>query len=218
MRKKYPALRGAAPLCLAALLPLSAAAGEKNSGVTQQQANDIAELLTAPVRQVVKPAADKAGKDLYEALQYANGAEWALWDLACGLKAAAGARPEPDCALAETYVRLRMRSNTGDLCRLFGGGCKAYPSDAALSAAGASACGEIRRFAAKLPAGADPALRRHRARLDGFLETARKKAAFGQPAAGAEPEPPPPTAAEQKYRALAVEKRRGGRFMTPPWR
>ncbi|MBI5744966.1 MAG: hypothetical protein HY952_10510 [Elusimicrobia bacterium] len=207
-------------LTLLLLLPLAASAEDAKPVIDKQQATEIARQITLPAIQVLKPAADKAGKDLHEALQFSNGASWALWDLIRDLsvKRKSGAKPEPDAALAETYVRLRMRCNTGDLCPRHGAGCKAYPPVESLAAAARNACTEIKKFMAKLPVNEDPALRHNRTRIENFLETARLRAAFAMPGSkGKDPLPPAATTAELKYRDLALKKRDGNHFSQPPW-
>lgn len=207
-------------LTLLLLLPLAAFAEDAKPAITPQQAAEIAKQVTLPAIQVLKPAADKAGKDLYEALQFSNGASWALWDLIRDLsvKRKGGAMPEPDAALAGTYVRLRMRCNTGDLCPRHGADCRSYPPEENLEAAARNACAEIKKFMAKLPANEDPALRHNRARIENFLETARLRAAFAMPKSkDKDPRPPAATPAELKYRDLALKKRDGNHFSQPPW-
>ena len=205
-------------LALLSTVLTAARAEDGKDKITKEQAEGIAELLTLPVRQAVKPAADKAGKDLYEALQYSNGASWALWDLAGGLAARqkAGTEPEPDPALVETYIRLRMRCNTADLCRA-NSNCRAYPGDGDFAKAARLAGKDIKNYAAGL-AGSSPLKQLHRTRIDGFLETARKRMIFSlQVSNEKDVVPAPATPAEEAYRRKALEKRQGNRFTQPPW-
>ncbi len=213
--KKYSI---AAALACALLFSGPAAAEDQRKNISQEQANGIAEMLTRPVREVVKPAADKAGKDLYEALQYSNGASWALWDLVNGLAAQqkAGGVPKPDLNLIETYIRLRMRCNTADLC-LRNSTCKAYPGDGEFAKAAQLALRDIKTYTAGLK-GKSPLTRQHRMRLDNFLETARKRVLFSlKTTRELNVDPTPATPAEEAYRQAALNKRQGPKFTQPPW-
>lgn len=199
----------------ALLLAVPGSAGE----ITQKDAQKIAEAVTAPVRNSVVPAANAAGRDLYDAMLSANAAAWALRDLVKGVsRKAGGAGRAPDAALADTYMRLRMRSNTGDLCPRHGGTCRRYPADAEFSAAVKAALGEIKTYLSRLDPGEDAADARHRRRVENFLETARRRALFSLPATGKkEPALPALTPGEEKYRGMALAKKSGGKFAEPVW-
>jgi hypothetical protein len=208
------------PLLIAAAMLCAAAAGaeDQKNNITQEQANGIAEMITRPVREVVKPAADKAGKDLYDALisQYAS--SWALWDLLNGLsdQQKAARKPEPDPDLVETYLRLRMRCNTADLCP-GNSACKAYPGDKDFARMTQAAASEIKIYAAGFR-GKSPLMPRHRARIENILETARKRTIFSlKMTRRTNVDPASATPAEEKYRQLALEKREGSEFKQPPW-
>ena len=206
-------------LAVAAAAPaLAGDSGEKKIG--QAQARGIAEQLMLPVRSGVMPAVNKAGQDLYEAQQYSNGASWALWDLVKDIseKRKHGAKAEPDAGLIETYMRLRMRCNTADLCMKPGPSCKEYPGDADFSRAAKTAGADIRAYLSRMDFGEDPLKRQHRMRIESCLETARKRALFSLPrSASRNPRPSAPAPAEIKYRELALKKKQGNRFLEPSW-
>lgn len=205
----------AALLCAAA----PARAEDKKGGLTQQQAEDIARLVTRPAIEVVKPAADRAGAALYEALINTNAASWALWNLANGLAAQqnAGKQPEPDLKLTETYIRLRMRCNTADLCMRAGGACKAYPGDADFAKAAGYAHKDITAYMNVIKK-QSPLSRQHRRRLENALDTARKRATFQlRVTRAADVDTTPVTPAEDEYRQIALAKRLGNTFTQPPW-
>jgi len=204
--------------CLAAAQVSAGDAGDKK--ISQAQVQGVAGQLLQPVRSGVMPAVSKAGQDLYEAQQYSNGAAWALWDLVKDIseKRKHGAKAEPDAGLIETYIRLRMRCNTADLCMKPGPSCKEYPGDADLSRAAHKAGADIKTYLSRMDFGEDPLKRQHRMRIESCLETARKRALFSlRKSASRDPRPPAPAPVEIKYRELALKKKQGDRFVEPSW-
>lgn len=187
-----------------------AAGAPEQQKLTKEQAEGIARLVSSPVTEVIRPAAIKAVED---ATKWSNAAAWALWDLAQSL-----AQPQAGQAnLTETYLRLSMRCNTGDLCPKRGAVCKAYPGDAEFAAAARHAGEELAAFAAGLK-GRKTLKRADRDRLAAILNTARKRAIFPlrvtTPQAA---EPTPPTQQEETYLRLALEKKKGTAYAQPPW-
>ena len=171
-----------------------------------------------PVTDFIRPAALKAGADAYDAVRSNNAAAWALWDLLNGLAAQQkeGRSPEPDLSLVGTYIRLRMRCSTAELCRR-GGACKEYPGDAEFTKAAQAARKELKAFAAGLK-GVSPLTRQRRARAESILETARRRAIFPLLYGRAtSPEPSPAGPGEERYRGLALAKKQGSAFTQPPW-
>lgn len=186
-----------------------AAGAPEQQKLTQQQAEDIARLVSSPVTEVIRPAAIKAVAD---ATKWSNAAAWALWDLAQSL-----AQPGAGSAQAGTYLRLSMRCNTGDLCPKRGAVCKAYPGDAEFAAAERNAGEGLAAFAAGLK-GRKALKRADRDRLAAILDTARKRAIFPLRAATPQAaEPTPPTPQEDHYLQLALKKKKGAAYTQPPW-
>lgn len=208
--KKYPLLLtfAAALFCAAP----GAGAEEGKSGITREQAEGIAVLVTRPVTEAIVPAVNKA-------MAETAAASWALWDLIDGLSGQqkAGKKPEPDTVLVETYIRLAMRCSPGDLCLRQGAACKEYPGDAEFLKAARMAGKNIKDYAAGQK---DQSLVKplHRGRITGFMDTARKRAVFSQPLTkDTTARPTPPTPEEDKYLKLALEKKTGPKYAFPPW-
>ena len=210
------------PLAFAAVMlyaGTAAGAQEKKSAINRKNAEGIAELITRPVREIVRPAALKAGQDLSDAMQSSNASAWALWDLLSGLskQLKTGKKPEPDVNLVGTYIRLRMRCNTGDLCLKPGAPCKAYPGSGEFAKAVQIAQKDIKTYATGLY-GQSPLMRQHRMRIENFMETARKRAIFPlQMTRAKNVQPTPATQEETKYRQISLTKKQSSQFTLPPW-
>lgn len=207
--KKIPLLLTFAAALLSAF---PAAAGEGKAGITREQAEGIAVLVTRPVTEVIIPAVNNA-------MAETAAASWALWDLVNGLsdQQKAGKKPEPDLALVGTYIRLTMRCASGDLCSRPGAACKEYPGDAEFLKAARMAGKNIKEYAAgqKNQSMLKPL---HRGRITGFMDTARKRMIFSQPLTkDTTARPTPPTPEEDKYLQLALEKKKGPKYAFPPW-
>ena len=184
--------------------------------MTKEQAEGIARMVSMPAAEIIRPAVIKAVSD---ALQVANAADWALWDLLNGMAALqkAGKTPEPDAALLETYIRLRMRCNTGELCRKGGGSCKEYPGGVEFAKAVQYALKDVKAYAAGLK-GKSPLSKRHRLLIGNSIDSARRRAAFSLRITGDnDRQPTPPTPGEAHYLKLALDKKQGSRFTQPPW-
>ena len=207
-----------AGIILAALLSGGASAAPEmtRDNMTNEQAEGIADLVSRPAREIIRPAVLKA---VFDAMQWSNAASWALWDLANGLavQQKAGKKPEPDAGLVETNIRLRMRCNTGDLCLKRGAPCKVYPRGADFDGAAQAAFKELKSYAAGLK-GRSPLAREQRMRMEGLLETARKRVLFPLPQSGdMDTRPSPATPGEEDYLRFALENKKGDKFTPPPW-
>lgn len=207
--KKFPRLLIFAAALLGAF---PAAAEEGKAGITREQAQGIAVLVTRPVTEVIVPAVNSA-------MAEAAAASWSLWDLVNGLsdRQKAGKKPEPDLGLVETYLRLTMRCAPGDLCSRPGAACKEYPGDADFLKAARMAAKNIKEYAAGQK---NQSLLKalHRGRITGFMDTARKRMIFPLPLTkDTTARPSPPTPEENKYLRLALEKKKGSKYAFPPW-
>lgn len=197
----------------AALIGVSTACAEENKGgITREQAEGIAVMVTRPVTEVIVPAVNNA-------MAEAAAASWALWDLINGLseQQKAGKKPEPDLALVGTYIRLTMRCAPADLCLRQGAACKEYPGDADFLKAARMAEKNIKEYAAgqKNQSLLKPL---HRGRITGFMDTARKRVIFSLPLTKSTiARPTPPSPEEDKYLKLALEKKKGPKYAFPPW-
>ena len=188
-------------------------AEEKKSGITREQALGIADLVTRPVREVVVPAVDNS-------MTVACASSWALWDLAKGMaeQQKAGKKPVADPRFVETYIRLVMRNNFGDLCLSAGSRCKAYPGDADFAKMAQAALKDINKYAAGLKPDQSPLKRQHRDRIQGFMNTARSRGLFSLPMKRETTvRPTPPNPEEAGYIRMAAEKKKGASYTFPPW-
>ena len=184
--------------------------------MTQEQAEGIARMVSMPAVEIIRPAVMQV---VSNTLHISNAVNWALWDLLNGMTTMqkAGKAPAPDAALVETYIRLRMRCNTGELCRKGGGSCKEYPADREFAMAIQYGLPEVKAYAAGLK-GKSPLLKQHRLHIGNSLDTARKRAIFQLRTTGdADRQPTPPAPGEAKYLQLALAKKQGAQFTQPPW-
>jgi len=198
-----------AALCVAA----TGRAEEQKTGLTRGQALGIADLVTRPVREVVVPTVDNS-------MTVACASSWALWDLAKGMaeQQKAGKKPVADPRFVETYIRLAMRNNLGDLCLSAGSRCKAYPRDADFAKMAQAALKDINKYAAGLKPSQSPLKQQQRTRLQGFMNTARSRALFSLPMTRETTvRPAPPNPEEAGYLRLAAEKKKGAGYTFPPW-
>jgi len=187
-------------------------AEEPKPGITKEQALGIADMVMRPVHEVIVPAVDNA-------MTTAAAASWTLWDLTSGLdrQQKAGKKPEADLRLVETYIRLLMRNNSGDLCLLRGSRCKAYPGDADFAKMAQTAEKDINKYAAGLKT-QSPLKKQHRDRIQAFMSTARSRALFSLPLTRETTVRTPPASAEEAgYIKMASEKKKGTSYTFPPW-
>lgn len=189
-----------------------AGAQENQQGLTREQAERIADLVSRPAREVIKPAVDNA-------VNTVAAASWALWDIMNGMdrQQKAGEKPDPDQGLVEIRIRLTMRCASGQLCLRQGSSCKAYPRDSDFAKAAFMARTDIKTYAAKHK-GKSLYSKQHTDRIAGFMETARKKMIFSLPMTRETTvQPSPATPGETKYIQLAEKKKKGPNFTFPPW-
>ncbi len=204
----------AAGLAAALFAPAAAGAQEDKGKLTREQAEGFAkEIAGFTVKKVALPAVNTAVNTV--AAGY-----WALWDLVNDLSAQRknGGKADPDPGLVDTAIRLRMRSDSGSLCSKFGGSCKDYPGDAEFAKAVKLASGDIKAYAAGFKTAQNFAKKRHRDRIDKFLESARARVVFSLPMTrNPGVQVPPPSPGEAKYIQLSLEKKQGDKFSFPPW-
>ncbi len=202
-----------ASIAIVFFTPAAVLAEENKSGMTREQAEGFAKDISLVSRQAVLPA-------VHGAVNNSAAAYWALWDLVNDLSARqkAGGKPEPDANLVETNMRLRMRGDYGKLCSKFSGNCKEYPGDREFSKATQYACKDIKAYAAGFKAAQNFAKKLHRAKIERLLESARDRAMFSlMPTRETSLQTPPPTAGEDKYIQLSLQKKQGEKFTFPPW-
>ncbi|MFI5361889.1 MAG: hypothetical protein ACHQ49_07970 [Elusimicrobiota bacterium] len=217
----------AAALLLALSIPKpSAAADKKDNGQsptapTQAQTQQFVTRLA----QTTTGLMTKDAVQLKNALQATNAATWALWDLLSDMsrrKRAGEAKPAPDAALADAYLRLRMRCNTGDL--VFRGSShitssKIYPGDEEFARAAGGALADVRRRSAawaKNQYALDPGPRDSVTRA---FESARRQMVFRlrRHDADGPDQPPPPTPGESVYLQKASDEMNDTSYVLPPW-
>lgn len=200
-------------IAIVCFAPAAVRAEENKSGMTREQAEGFAKDVSLVSRQAVVPAVHKA-------VNNSAAAYWALWDLVNDLsdRQKAGGKPEPDQELVETNMRLRMRGDHGKLCSKFSGVCKEYPGDREFSKATLYACKDVKAYAAGFKTAQNFAEKRHRGKIERLLENARDRAMFSlRPTRETSIQAPPPTAGEEKYIQLSLQKKQGEKFTFPPW-
>ncbi len=198
---------------LVCFVPAAVRAEENKSGMTREQAEGFAKDISLVSRQAVLPAVNGA-------VNNSAAAYWALWDLVNDLSAhqRAGGKPAPAPDLVETNMRLRMRGDYGKLCSRFSGNCKEYPGDREFSKATQYACKDIKAYAAGFKTPQNFAEKRHRAKIERLLENARDRSMFSlRPTRETSLQAPPPTAGEEQYIQLSLQKKQGEKFTFPPW-
>lgn len=205
-------------LCLSA--NLFSAEDEKAKKITQKDAENIAKMVTAPLPQIVS----KVNNAVQSSIQALQASEWAFWDLlsAAEKKMKAGEKkPEPDKNILETYNRLMMRCNTGDL--LWKGfnshKSRRYPGDGDFKTLTDKTTAEFAKYLSSMKPGQYPTQKRHKTAIAKILETARKKMVFNLPYGpdGSDPEPTAPTAGESSYIQKSEKNKQDGKYAAPSW-
>ncbi|OIO03267.1 MAG: hypothetical protein AUJ51_04705 [Elusimicrobia bacterium CG1_02_56_21] len=177
------------------------------AGTDREKERQAAEMIldqavTRPVKEVILPAVNNA-------VAAARASVLSLKDLLRGLaeQQKSGGKPDPDILLVETFIRLTMRCNTGDLCLKFSSSCKAYPEDKDFKKAAEAAYKEIKAYADRLK-GRSPEIPPHNARIRKYMEKARKRMVFSLPLARKEGAAPgPETQTEAEYLQEAGKKK-----------
>jgi hypothetical protein len=222
-------------------LPVAALCGAQKKDDQQSAAADrlagvqFAKQLAVMSAGVAVSQANEALEAVDLAQQANVGSAWVLWDMLQDLrhkKRAGQAKSEPDAVLVDTYIRLRMRCNTGDLAfRGMGSitSSKFYPQDEDFSRAAKEALEDIRRRAVSWGARQDPLELKLRAAVQSVLETARHKMVFRlrkhATDTGKADDPTPPTPNEQAYIQKVLDMKQSSRYASqkylgytlPPW-
>ena len=187
---------------------------KKQNPLTQQQAEALARQMVIPAVAV----STRAISSVQDSLKTAKAADLALWDLLNGLlvKMKAGKKKlRPDKALIETYLRLRMRGNTGELVwkGVTASKTRLYPEDRNFEAAAGEAELALTGYLSSLKSGKYPSQKYHKTAIERLLDTVRKKIIFRRPYGpdGSQPEPTPPAPGETSY----LEK--AGGHAAPAW-
>jgi len=206
---------------------LSLAAGSVYGEETKKETTPAHPPVNGVLNQIIMPAVKETVKisttAVFDALLVANAAEWALWDLMADLnaKSEAGEKQVPDKTLAETWLRLRMRCNTGDLVwkGVYSNKARFYPENKDFEAAAAEARAAISVYFSSLKPRKSPPRADRKARVEKSLETARKKMIFRLIYGPDDysPKPPPPSPGETSYLEKAENSKADGKYAFPSW-